>query len=105
MNCTFCQKEMVEMKKTTFWESRTCKKCKVDFRIFIWNNENKVVNMFFYAKGNAIGIDYDDKTTTLWIKNEFDEYQSIFSLKYIADVNPSNVVHWFERLSKLKAFS
>lgn len=97
------------MSETAFQSSWTCKACKVDFRFWLPNDEKRITNMFFYAKGNAIGIDYEDKTTTLWSKNEdevdFGEYKRVFSLKYIADVNPSNVIKWFERLQKLKAFS
>ena len=103
MKCKFCQEEMIPSENYfgQHYDQIKCRKCKVDFRF--WDND--ITNMFFYMNGNSIGIDFKEETTKLWgIKND-GTYQLILSLKYIADVNPTNFKGWLERLLKLKAFS
>jgi|SRR5208283_2215030 len=100
MICPYCQISLINQKAPRYF---VCKDCKADFRT--WGENHKVITTFFYMSKHAIQLDTEDQETSLWVKNEFDDYEKIFALKHVEDVNPSNVIHWFERLLKLKAFS
>ena len=106
MKCLFCD---IAFEDDEAGFSTKCKSCLVDFR---WYGKEIIFLMFFYRDEYCIGINIYNKQTTLWKKNSYEyvekhgeEYKEIYLLNSKADINPTNVNYWFDKLINLKAFS